>query len=144
MISKQRISEELKRLETRSQALVLDSKKKDIPIVCSILDEDGNLVSCGQNRVEEMGDVTSHAELNAIRNGKRHDYKNCVLLVNLEPCLMCLGAILTNNFSDVYYLVKNTESGGFTKYNIQSKLMDHFVESPSEEAKLKNFFKRLR
>jgi len=143
MLNKEKILKEINFIKETSFGLIKENNK-EIPIVCVILDESGNRMSLGLNRVEEDGCLTSHAEINAINKVKKNNFKGCTIIVNLEPCLMCLGAIITNGFSDLYYLVRNNVSGGITKYDIHSNLVDHYLDDKDEEEKLKYFFKKMR
>lgn len=70
----------------------------DVPIGAVLLDADGEVVATGHNERELTGDPTAHAEVLALRRGaveagewrlERH-----TLVVTLEPCTMCAGAIV--------------------------------------------------
>jgi tRNA(adenine34) deaminase len=69
----------------------------DVPVGAVVLDADGNVIARGRNRREAAGDPTAHAELDAIRaaaaavGGWRLD--GLTLVVTLEPCTMCAGAV---------------------------------------------------
>jgi len=69
----------------------------DVPVGAVVLDAAGTIVARGRNRREADGDPTAHAELDAIRaaaraaGGWRLD--GLTLVVTLEPCTMCAGAI---------------------------------------------------
>lgn len=143
MITKEIVLKEITFIKETSLNLI---KKNaiDIPVICTILDEKGKRLSLGVNKVEKDNSLTSHAEINAINEAKKHNFKNCSIFINLEPCIMCLGAIITNGFSNLYYLVKNTESGGITKYDIHSPLEDHFLDDKEEKEKFKKYFSNLR
>jgi tRNA(adenine34) deaminase len=69
----------------------------DVPVGAVVLDNAGTIVARGRNRREAAGDPTAHAELEAIRaaahaaGGWRLD--GLTLVVTLEPCTMCAGAV---------------------------------------------------
>lgn len=71
---------------------------RDVPIGAVILDRDGQPIAAARNERELAGDPTAHAELSAIRQAAagtdewRLDC--CTLVVTLEPCTMCAGAIV--------------------------------------------------
>ena len=69
----------------------------DVPVGAVVLDEEGAVVGRGRNRREADGDPTAHAEVVALRAaaGRRGTWRlhGCTLLVTLEPCTMCAGAI---------------------------------------------------
>jgi tRNA(adenine34) deaminase len=70
----------------------------DVPVGALVLDSDGNVVSAAHNRREADADPAGHAELLAIRAAAqtlgRWRLDGCTLVVTLEPCTMCAGAIV--------------------------------------------------
>lgn len=70
----------------------------DVPVGAVVLDATGAVIGEGHNRRELAHDPTAHAEVLALRaaaqslNTWRLD--DCTLVVTLEPCLMCAGALL--------------------------------------------------
>lgn len=70
----------------------------DVPVGAVVIGPDGEVLGAGVNRREADGDPTAHAELLALRSaalalgGWRLD--GCTLVVTLEPCPMCAGALL--------------------------------------------------
>ena len=81
-------------------------KEDEVPIGCVIVKND-KVISRGHNRREKRNDVTSHAEIEAIRkaNKKLGDWQliDCDLYVTIEPCMMCMGAIIQSHIRNVYY-----------------------------------------
>ncbi len=69
----------------------------DIPVGAVVLDPDGAVIGRGRNRREADGDPTAHAEVLALRAAAsaRGEWRlaGCTLVVTLEPCTMCAGAI---------------------------------------------------
>ncbi|MDO5033083.1 MAG: nucleoside deaminase [Corynebacterium sp.] len=70
----------------------------DIPVGAVLFDASGNELATGVNRREQRGDPTAHAEVEAIRaavavHGDGWRLSGCELVVTLEPCAMCAGAI---------------------------------------------------
>jgi tRNA(adenine34) deaminase len=67
----------------------------DIPVGALILNSDGEIVATGFNEREAGGDPTAHAEIVAIRNAAKNGWRldSHTLVVTLEPCAMCAGAI---------------------------------------------------
>ncbi|MCM1223084.1 MAG: nucleoside deaminase [Lachnospiraceae bacterium] len=69
----------------------------EIPIGAVVVSPDGRIIGRGHNLTERLGDVTAHAEMQAITaaadtlGGKY--LQGCALYVTVEPCLMCAGAI---------------------------------------------------
>jgi len=79
----------------------------DVPVGAVILDPNGALIAMGVNRRELDHDPTAHAEVVAIRAaGERLDnwrLDGCTLVVTLEPCAMCAGAILQSRISRLVF-----------------------------------------
>ena len=87
----------------------------DVPVGAVVLDADGAIVARGHNRREADGDPTAHAEIVAIRSaaaaagGWRLD--GMTLVVTLEPCTMCAGAIVESRLSRVVYGAADPRAG---------------------------------
>ena len=81
--------------------------KEGGPFGAVIIDEQGNIVSKGNNKVLGSNDPTAHAEIVAIRNACKklntYDLSKCILYTSCEPCPMCLSAIIWSNIKKVYY-----------------------------------------
>ena len=82
------------------QAILLANEtaiKGDVPVGALVVDESGNVVGQGANLREQDNDPTAHAEIVAIRNAanKIGNYRldDLTMVVTLEPCGMCAGAI---------------------------------------------------
>ena len=81
--------------------LALDEARKsgsDVPVGAVVVNSSGEVVASGHNQKEAKHDASSHAEIEAIRAAgeKLGDWRldNCTLIVTLEPCVMCAGAIV--------------------------------------------------
>lgn len=71
----------------------------DIPVGAVVFNPAGEVIGTGTNRREADGDPTAHAEIIAIREAVRNHndgwrLTDCTLVVTLEPCTMCAGAIV--------------------------------------------------
>ncbi|MDH2413100.1 nucleoside deaminase [Nocardioides sp. CER19] len=70
----------------------------DVPIGAVVLDPAGEVIGRGRNVREAAGDPTGHAEVVALREAARHlgewRLEGCTLVVTLEPCTMCAGALV--------------------------------------------------
>ncbi|MBY0491135.1 MAG: nucleoside deaminase [Gemmatimonadaceae bacterium] len=73
------------------------SRAGEVPVGAVVVREDAIIVRA-QNRMVRDGDATSHAELLAMREATRRTgdarLVGCTLVVTLEPCAMCAGAIV--------------------------------------------------
>lgn len=79
----------------------------DVPVGAVVFDTDGVVVGRGVNRREANCDPTAHAEVEAIRDAARTlgtwRLDGCELVVTLEPCTMCAGAILGARVSSLVF-----------------------------------------
>ena len=76
----------------------LATSSGDVPVGAVVIGSDGEVLATGFNRREADGDPTAHAELLALRAASRRSgswrLDGCTLVVTLEPCPMCAGAIV--------------------------------------------------
>ncbi len=93
-------------------ALALKEAKKagqmdEVPIGAVLVSESGDLLSLAHNRTIASADPTAHAEILALREGarKHSNYRllNTILYVTVEPCIMCMGAILHARVSKLIF-----------------------------------------
>lgn len=87
----------------------------DVPIGALVLDETGAVVVATHNRREADGDPTAHAEILALREaglarGRWH-LGGCTLVVTLEPCTMCAGAIVLSRVDRVVFGALDPKAG---------------------------------
>ena len=86
--------EKLMRLALEQAQLAGD----DVPVGAVLVDPNGSVVAVGHNRKEVRSDATSHAEIEVIRAAGESlgDWRleELTLVVTLEPCVMCAGAIV--------------------------------------------------
>ena len=90
--------------------------KYEVPIAAVIIDEKGRCIGRGSNKRELNKDPLGHAELIALRQAAwiRNDWRfnNCTLIVNLEPCQMCAGALVQSRMGRVIYSTSDIKRGG--------------------------------
>jgi len=86
----------------------------EVPVGAVIV-KDGEIIATARNNREQTGDATGHAELLAIREACRvlggWHLEKCQLYVTLEPCPMCMGAIINSRLGAVYYGAKDAKAG---------------------------------
>ena len=74
-----------------------------------------SIVGQGRNRSKATGDMTRHAELEALRDAAAQlgtpYLTDCTLVVTLEPCLMCLGAAIEARSARIVYAAPNPKNG---------------------------------
>ena len=87
----------------------------DVPVGALILNPEGKLISTGHNRREIDNDPSAHAEIVAIRSAAARLQKSrldgCTLIVTLEPCAMCAGAIAQSRISKVVFGAWDEKAG---------------------------------
>ena len=87
----------------------------DVPVGAVVIDASGTVIARGRNRREADGDPTAHAEIVAIRAAARSvgDWRldGLTLVVTLEPCTMCAGAITAARLSRVVFGAADPRAG---------------------------------
>ncbi|MDM7952079.1 MAG: nucleoside deaminase [Cyanobium sp. CZS 25K] len=87
----------------------------EIPVAAALLDEAGRCLGWGSNRRHRGADPLGHAELLALRRAAsvRGDWRfnGCTLLVTLEPCPMCAGALIQARVGTVIYAAPDPKRG---------------------------------
>ena len=92
----------------------LAASEGEVPVGAVIVN-DGEIIATARNNREGTGDATGHAEILAIREackvlGGWHLDK-CELYVTLEPCPMCMGAIINSRIKRVVFGAKDAKAG---------------------------------
>lgn len=118
---------------------------EDVPIGAVVIGPDGAVLGSGRNQREELGDPTAHAEVVAIReaaerlrrvsllDGGRGDgwrLADCTLVVTLEPCAMCAGAIVLARIPRVVFGAWDEKAGaaGSVFDVLRERRLNHWVE----------------
>ena len=98
-------------LDEARRALATD----DVPVGAVVVDPDGAVVGRGHNGREAHADPTAHAELVALRDAAgrlgRWRLDGCTLVVTLEPCTMCAGAVVLSRLSQLVYGAADEKAG---------------------------------
>jgi tRNA(adenine34) deaminase len=90
----------------------------DVPVGAVLLAPDGRELARGRNRRERQHDPTAHAELEALRAAAaalgswRLD--GCTLVVTLEPCAMCAGALVQSRVATLVFGADDPKAGAVT------------------------------
>ena len=131
-------------------------KSNDVPIGAVVLNADGKIIGKGGNERELKGDPTAHAEIIALRSAAEKigswRLEDCTLIVTLEPCAMCAGAILQSRIPRVVFGAWDEKAGaaGSLWDLLRDRRSLHQVEVISgvlenrSQALLKKFFERVR
>ncbi|HEY0621011.1 MAG TPA: nucleoside deaminase, partial [Kribbella sp.] len=87
----------------------------DVPIGAVVVDADGQVIGRGHNEREATGDPTAHAEVLAIREAAQQvgewRLTGCTLVVTLEPCTMCAGAIVLARLDRLVFAAYDEKAG---------------------------------
>ena len=126
----------------------------ETPVGAVVVAPDGSVIGRGRNRTEER-DATAHAEVEASRDAAQTlgDWRldGCSLVVTMEPCPMCAGAILNARISRLIYGVRDARMGSCG--SVINLFMENYGRSPEIyggvleadcAALLRTFFQQLR
>lgn len=87
----------------------------DVPVGALVVNDAGEIISSGKNEREEDNDPTAHAEIVAIRGAgeKLGSWRldDLTLIVTLEPCVMCAGAILQSRIKRLVFGAFDQKAG---------------------------------
>lgn len=129
----------------------MDAYEADEVPVGAVVVLNDRVIARGHNLTETLKDVTAHAEMMAITaaaNGLGAKYlKDCALYVTLEPCVMCIGAIMHSQISRLVYGADDPKKGytlldrDFLPKNLK---VERGVMADECSRLLKEFFKEKR
>ncbi|GAA1353218.1 tRNA adenosine(34) deaminase TadA [Falsarthrobacter nasiphocae] len=120
--------------------LALDEARRapaagDVPIGAVVVSPEGHVLGAGYNQRERDGDPTAHAEVIALRDavramGDSWRLEDCTLVVTLEPCAMCAGAIVLSRVRRVIFGAWDEKAGaaGSVFDVLREPRLNHFVE----------------
>lgn len=93
----------------------LAAETGDVPIGALVVTDDGDVVGRGRNRREADGDPTAHAEIVALRAAAEAlgswRLDGCTLIVTMEPCSMCAGALVLARVRRLVYGAADPKTG---------------------------------
>ncbi len=126
-------------------------KSADVPVGAVVVC-DGIVIAKSHNKRNKTGKVIDHAEIIALTkaNKKMRDFRlnNCEIYVTKEPCLMCMGALLSARISKIYYGASDLRFGtahlaGDNKFNHKCEIIGGVLKDDCEKL-LTDFFRKLR
>ncbi|MGA0117741.1 MAG: tRNA adenosine(34) deaminase TadA [Ilumatobacteraceae bacterium] len=127
----------------------------DVPVGAVVVCN-GEIIARRHNEREVTGDPTAHAEVLALRDASealgRWRLDDCTLVVTLEPCIMCAGALVNARIGKLVYGAADLKGGATASlYNVMSDPrvnhnppVEHGVLAAECAALLQDFFSRLR
>lgn len=137
------------------QEAQLAAEMGEIP-VGAVLVKNGEIIAKAHNLVEQLQDVSAHAELLVMKEAtsklNQKYLSDCTLYVTLEPCLMCTGALIWAKLDKIVYGAHDAQVGacGSRMQLANNEFSNHSIEIihgilESEcEALIKDFFKKRR
>lgn len=108
------ISHEMMRLAVDQAELAAEAG--EVPVGAVLIDDQGEVIAAAHNQTITLNDPTAHAEMMAVRRAARilGNYRllNTTLYVTIEPCVMCMGAIVHARISHVIFGAYDPKWGG--------------------------------
>tara|TARA_B100001059_G_scaffold179836_1_gene180527 strand:- start:3934 stop:4389 length:456 start_codon:yes stop_codon:yes gene_type:complete len=124
---------------------------EEVPVGAVIV-KHGKIIGEGKNRVIHENDVTSHAEINALRdaskNIKNYRLNDCSMYVTLEPCHMCAKAIVDARLDSLIFASSEPKTGSVISIDnfLDKKELNHKIKylhgllDEESSSLLKDFF----
>ena len=118
--------------------------------VGAIVVKNGKIIGKGYNKKEKTKNALMHAEIIAINKAckKNKDWRlnNCEMYVTLEPCMMCMGAIVESRIKKIYCGIENKKSHLYNKKICSDEKIDieYGVLENDITIQVKNFFNSIR
>lgn len=121
----------------------------EVPVGAVLLASNGTLLSAAHNSSEADDSSSAHAEFKCLKEAEtlfgRRGLLGTTLIVTLEPCLMCLGALLNAGVKNLWFLALNPREGAFSRHGIDYALLEtHFVEDARSSTLMTAFFSSVR
>jgi tRNA(adenine34) deaminase len=95
------------------------AKNDEVPVGAVVV-YGGEIIGVGHNQREEKEDISSHAEIEAIRQAEQRlgkwTLEGCTIYVTLEPCLMCAGAISQSRLERVVFGALDAKEGALVSH----------------------------
>ena len=129
-------------------------EKDEVPIGAVIV-KDNKIIAKGYNKSITLKDTTAHAEIVAIRKAckKLNNYRlnDCSVYVTIEPCSMCMGALVLARIKNLYFGAKDIKAGACgsildiskARTNHKIKIYSGLLEQDCARI-IKEFFKNKR
>ncbi len=126
----------------------------EVPVGAVVVDKTGRLLARAHNEPLGRCDPTAHAEIQALRRAGsalgNYRLENCILIVTLEPCLMCAGALVHARMAGVVFGAADRKAGAVVSCldGLEQPFHNHIpwhmggIRSAACAALLRNFFGR--
>jgi tRNA(adenine34) deaminase len=129
--------------------------ENEVPVGAVVV-KDNKIIGRGYNQVERLKDATAHAEMIALTAASNHignwRLTECSIYVTLEPCMMCIGAMIASRINELYFATFDPKFGACgSVYNLaENGRTNHKIKVYSgiyaEESKklLQDFFLNIK
>ena len=129
--------------------------KGEVPVGAVLVDRSGDVMASGFNRPISRNDPTAHAEMVVLReaalNAANYRLPGTTLVVTVEPCLMCAGALVNARVTRLVYGIREPKWGSVESLlNLQDLGLNHRIEVVSGVREkecgdlMRNFFRNRR
>jgi len=137
------------------QEAAIAGQQGEVPVGAVVLHK-GEVIARRHNEREASGDPTAHAEVLALRDAAKvigsWRLDECTLVVTLEPCVMCAGALLNSRIGRLVYGAADLKGGATASlYNVMSDPrlnhnppVEHGVLAGESQTLLQEFFAQKR
>jgi tRNA(adenine34) deaminase len=128
----------------------------EVPIG-AVIQKNGVIIGKGYNRMESIPDATAHAEIIAISAASSYlstwRLNDCTIYVTLEPCMMCMGALLHARISRIVYGAADPRAGAIDSHFYKQEIIRSYgyfpeiisgVQSDECGSLISSFFKQIR
>jgi tRNA(adenine34) deaminase len=131
-------------------------EKGEVPVGAIIVDANGSIIGKGYNQVEMLRDATAHAEMIALTSAmatvNSKYLQDSTLIVTMEPCPMCAGALILSKIGRVIFGSYDAKMGAAgtvfnllntTKLNHRAEIIAGILEDKNTKL-IKSFFEKIR
>ena len=131
--------------------------KDEVPVGAIIIDKHGHTLSRAHNSPLTLNDPTAHSEILALRKAgevkQNYRFPGCIMITTLEPCIMCMGALVQARIEGLVFGSRDPKSGAafsrmdffrdFPWLNHQFWIKSEILDQKSRSL-LQNFFSQKR
>ena len=122
-------------------------QKNEVPVGAVVV-KNNEIVARGHNIKETKKDTTKHAEIIAIQKASKKmnawRLEDCTMYVTLEPCMMCMGAIIESRIKSVYYGTERNTKQMYDKVTVNSFISMKKINNIECSKLLSDFFEKKR
>jgi tRNA(adenine34) deaminase len=126
-------------------------EEKETPIGAVLVGPEGEIISSSHNSSLKNTDPLQHAEMNVLKTGyqklQTKNLSSCTIFITLEPCLMCLGALINSHVKEIYFGAYDPKKGAFSHYLVSpsvGSISIHYLSDQKCGQLLTDFFKTIR